>query len=65
MAVGVTARGTTPAGTLVVDLIDAASEDLVWRGVASAAIQKDPNKGEKQLRKAATRMFKDFPPASE
>jgi hypothetical protein len=52
-------------GTLVVDLIDAASEDLVWRGVASAAIQKDPNKGEKQLRKAATRMFKDFPPASE
>lgn len=52
-------------GTLVVDLIDTASEDLVWRGVATAAIQKDPNKGEKQLRKAATKMFKEFPPGTK
>jgi hypothetical protein len=52
-------------GTLVVDLIDAASEDLVWRGVAEAALQKDPNKGEKLLRKAANKMFKEFPPRAK
>jgi hypothetical protein len=48
-------------GTLVVDIFDIKSKNLVYRGTASGEINKDPKKNEKKLDKAAQKLFKDFP----
>ena len=51
-----------PVGTLVVDLVDAESNDLVWRGIATATLSTKPEKNEKKLKKVTRKMFKEFPP---
>lgn len=52
----------TPIGTLTVDLFDAQSKKLVWRGVASDVLSDKPEKNEKKLADATKDMFKHFPP---
>lgn len=49
-------------GTLLVDMVDAGSSQLVWRAVASATVTHKAEKSEKKITKAAKKMFKDFPP---
>ena len=51
-------------GTLVVDLYDVTTKKLVWRGAASKTIdtKAKPEKREKNLAKAAQKMFKIYPP---
>ena len=49
-------------GTLVVDLIDAASGKLVWRGMVKDVLHTDPRKVEKTVRTRVAEMFKKFPP---
>ena len=49
-------------GQLVVDIGDAASQKLVWRGRASDTLSDKPEKNEKKIKKAAEKMFKKFPP---
>lgn len=43
-------------GTLVIDIWDAASMELVWRGVASDTVPSDIQKAEKLIDKALTKM---------
>jgi len=43
-------------GTLVIDIWDAASKELVWRGVASDTVPNDIQKAEKLIDKALTKM---------
>jgi Domain of unknown function (DUF4136) len=52
-------------GTLVVDMFDAKSKNLVFRGTADDEISDNPEKNAKQLEKASTKMFKDFPPSAK
>ena len=49
-------------GIVMVDLVDAGTEELVWRAVAGDTIPLNPKKVEKRINKIVTRMFKDFPP---
>lgn len=49
-------------GTLVIDVWDAATKKLVWRGVAEDTISDKPEKNAKKIQKAAAKMFKQFPP---
>jgi len=53
-----------PVGTLVVDLVDSSSKELVWRGVASDTINPNakPEKREKVINQAVAKLFKKFPP---
>ena len=51
-------------GTLVVDMFDAKSKNLVFRGVAEDEISDNPDKNVKKLEKASTKLFKDFPPSA-
>jgi hypothetical protein len=51
-------------GTLVVDLFDAKTKQLVWRGSAEDTLSDKADKNEKNLEKGVAKMFKDFPPAS-
>src|SRR5262245_40917796 len=52
-------------GTLVVDIFDAKSKNLVYRGTASDEISDKPEKNQKKMAKAADKLFKDFPPGSK
>ena len=52
-------------GTLVVDMFDAKSKNLVFRGTAEDEISDNPEKNAKKLEKASTKMFKDFPPSAK
>src|SRR5512134_3691198 len=52
-------------GTLVVDIFDAKSKSLMFRGTASDEISDKPEKNIKKVEKASNKMFKDFPPGSK
>ena len=54
--------GTHTAGTLVVDLVDAAENRVVWRGIATASVSRDPSKNRRTVQEAMRKMFVDFPP---
>jgi len=49
-------------GTLVVDLFDTNTKHLIWRGSASDVLSGKPEKDEKKLEKAVSKMFEHFPP---
>lgn len=49
-------------GTLVVDLYDAKTKQLIWRGSAEDTVSSKAEKNEKNLDKGVAKMFKDFPP---
>jgi hypothetical protein len=51
-------------GTLAVDLVDARRSSIVWRGMATKEIdpKASPEKREKNINKAAEKLFKNYPP---
>ena len=49
-------------GTLLLDVVDADSNQLVWRGVATDSIPKKSEKLEKKIYKAVDKLFRHFPP---
>jgi hypothetical protein len=49
-------------GTLVVDLFDANSKHLIWRGSASDTLSDKSEKNIKNLGKGVQKMFNHFPP---
>jgi hypothetical protein len=51
-------------GTLVVDLYDASTKQLIWRGSAEEMLSDKTEKNEKTLDKGVAKMFKSFPPRS-
>ena len=52
-------------GTLVLDMYDNNSRQLLWRGTATDTMSDKPEKNEKKLNKAVEKLFKKFPPGSE
>jgi hypothetical protein len=52
-------------GTLVVDIFDAKSKQLMFRGTAQDEISDKPEKNIKKIAKVSDKMFKNFPPGSE
>jgi len=72
---GIPSAGTSSAwdilkGTIVLDILDKTSQNLVWHGLSSGTIKHDPSndmqrdarKVEKQVKKAIEQFFKKFPP---
>jgi hypothetical protein len=51
-------------GTLVIDLYDAKTKQLIWRGSAQDTVSDKASKNEKNLDKGVAKMFKKFPPDS-
>ena len=51
-------------GTLVIDLYDGKSKQLIWRGSTESVLSDKAEKNEKTLDKGVAKMFKDFPPRS-
>ncbi len=49
-------------GTLVVDIFDAKTKKLIFRGTASDELSDKPKKNAQKVEKASDKMFKNFPP---
>ena len=59
-----TTTETYKVGTLVVDLFDAKTKQLLWRGTSSDTLSNNSDKNIKNLDKGVEKMFKNFPPGS-
>ena len=57
-----TTSDTYTVGTLVVDLFDAKTKNLVWRGVSSGMLSNKSNKNIKNLDRGVQKLFQHFPP---
>jgi hypothetical protein len=55
---------TYTVGTLVVDMFDANSKKLIWRGSASDTLSNKSDKNIKELDKGVNKMFHHFPPGA-
>jgi hypothetical protein len=51
-------------GTLVVDMYDANTKKMVWRGVATDTVSDKPSKNTANINKALAKMFRRYPPSS-
>jgi hypothetical protein len=60
---------TTPetyrVGTLVVDLFDSSTKNLIWRGSLSDVLSDKSNKNIKNLDKGVVKLFDQFPPSAK
>ena len=59
-----TTTDTYQVGTLVVDLFDAKTKQLIWRGDSSDTLSNNSNKNIENLDKGVEKMFNKFPPGS-
>jgi Domain of unknown function (DUF4136) len=57
-----TTADTYKVGTLVVDLYDTKTKQLVWRGSASDTLSNNSGKNIKNLNKGVQKLFQHFPP---
>lgn len=48
-------------GTMIVDLFNAKSQELVWRGIAENTLNNKGNKNQEMVHKAVDKMFKQWP----
>ena len=64
MGEATTTTETYQVGTLIVDLFDAKTKQLVWRGNASDTLSNNSNKNIQNLDKDVQKMFNKFPPGS-
>jgi len=52
-------------GTLVVDIFDAKTKKLIFRGVGQDELADKPEKNTKKLEKGVAKIFKNFPPQAK
>src|ERR1700682_1522977 len=57
-----TTTETYQVGSLVVDLFDAKTKNLIWRGSSSDTLSNNADKNTKNLDKGVQKMFAHFPP---
>ena len=57
-----TTSDTYTVGTLIVDLFDAKTKNLVWRGVSNGMLSNKSDKNIKSLNRGVQKLFQHFPP---
>src|SRR5262245_10037470 len=65
MGTATTTTSEYTVGTLVVDIFDAKTKALMFRGIAQDELSDKTEKNQKKLAKASDKIFKDFPPGSK
>ena len=48
-------------GTLVVDMYDESSKNLVWQGILTSTVKENPQKREKSIPKNVSKLMKKYP----
>src|SRR5580700_4649511 len=59
-----TTTDTYKVGTVVVDLFDTKTKQLIWRGAASDTLSDNSDKNIKNLNESVDKLFKHFPPGA-
>lgn len=54
---------TVEQGTLMIDVWQAESDELVWRGVISDSLSSNPDRNTDRINRGIARVFEDFPPS--
>jgi uncharacterized protein DUF4136 len=54
---------TLVKGTLVVDMYDANTKKMVWRGVGTATVSDKASKNNSKIDKSISKMFEHYPPS--
>lgn len=62
MGTATTSMSEFTMGTLVVDIFDARTKKLIFRGTATDELSDKVSKNIKKMEKASDKMFKNFPP---
>ena len=62
MHTSTTTATTVHTGTLVIDIWDAGSDELVWRGQVSDTITKNPEQIADSINRGVTKVFERYPP---
>jgi hypothetical protein len=62
MGMSTTTTEDTKVGTIVVDIFDSHSKQLLWRGKESSDLGNNNEKNAKSLTKDMADLFKRFPP---
>ena len=57
---GITPQQNVEA-TMIVDLYDAKSQSLIWRGIAEDTLSNNGDKNQKMVQSAISKMFKQWP----
>jgi Domain of unknown function (DUF4136) len=52
-------------GSLVIDIVDAPQNQLIWRGVATDTLSDKPEKNAEKIKKAVAKMFQKYPPGAK
>jgi hypothetical protein len=65
MGTSTTSVSEYTVGTLVVDIFDAKTKKLIFRGIATDELSDKVSKNIKKIEKASDKMFKNFPPKAE
>jgi hypothetical protein len=65
MGTATTTSYTYTEGTLLIDIFDAKSKELIFRATATDTLSNKTEKNQKTLTKALNKIFYDFPPAPE
>lgn len=60
MTTSTTTMHSYERGSLIIDLWDAETKEMIWRGTASAVVSPNPEKQEKQINKAVKKMVDTF-----
>jgi hypothetical protein len=63
MGSATTTEDTYKVGTLVVDLFDAKTKNLIWRGSSSDTLSSKSDKNIEELDKGVQKLFAHFPPS--
>ena len=51
-----------PVGTVIIDLVDADGDQVVWRARVTGGVIQNPEKRDKKIRTTVGKMFRTFPP---
>ena len=63
LGMATTTTEDTKVGTIVVDIFDSQSKQLLWRGKESSDLGNNAEKNTKNLAKDMADLFKRFPPS--
>jgi hypothetical protein len=53
---------TTPEGTLIIDIIDAKSKELIWQGKGSGYLTENVNKKDARIKEFVSKILEQYPP---
>jgi hypothetical protein len=60
LGISTTTTHTYKRGSLIIDIWDAETKRLVWRGIASSAVPKDPENAAKKIDKVISKLAKQW-----